>query len=547
MATITWAVSADFNRDGVFEFDLTPYVSLPGSGLQLSRGIDPSGRPRISTLNLAVNNNDGTFTPENSASSLYGLMIPNVPIQVTSTHNSLPFTHWTGYIRKFAPDWSAGAVPMCQLQCTDIAEDAAAFSPTNVLVSTARDTDGALVAIMDAMGLAAGDRNFDDGIQDLPYHFTRSQDGLTAMVEAALSEMGGLLWVTADGKFRFESRQSRLGIGSPDHAWGDGTAIIPKAIVYDLNNNDLISDVTVVPTIFGAGQADTEIFRFSRGKDTKPTADSLSIAAGDTYTASWDYDSPITALTTPEAVVDYLANDAANGTGTDRTSLLTVTVTDLGAGATIALKNTHSGAIYVTKFRLRGQPAAFSGQSPHFQATKSIPGAKLNAGVTLRVPFGSDSQAVRDYAVASLRTYRYPYPKLTLTFDGATTSSAANDTTKKSDLLAVELGELVYYKDTGLGTSGAMVKDWWYVEAIQMTIPPNWGGANFGLVVTLSPSYNYRNLDRCTYDAFTRADVVGDLGTGTSGDVWSGDSGFDIVSNKARPNSTALQIPVLTV
>lgn len=549
MATVTWSVLADFNRDGVYETDLTPYVSAPGNGLGLNRGINREGRPMISTLNLAVLNSDGRFTPENSAGPYYGQLVPNVPIQVTSTHNTVSYTHWTGYIRKFRVGWASGTVPMCQMTCTDIAEDLAKSGPINVDTATTVAVNTALTSIATAIGLTAGDLSLDASIQTLPLHVVSGQDALTAMVEAAQSEMGGLLWVTADGKIRFENRHSRLGV-TPDHTWGDGTVIFPKAISYDLNNTDLIGKIVVMPTIYMAQETDTEIFRFSRGKKT---GDSLALLAGETYTALWEYDAPVSSITTPVAQTDYQANDAADGSGTDRTSSLTVTVTDLGAAATISLKNTYSATIYVTLFKIRGGASAWSGQTPRFVAEKNGWESHASSGAEIKVPFADDTQATRDYAVALERTYRYPYPVLTLTFDGAH-PTAASDTTKKASLLALELGDLVLYKDTGLGVdfatnqkAGAYVNDWWYVEAIKMTVPPTFAGKSFGLEVTLSPSYNYRNLDAIAYDNFTRANSVGDLGTADSKDVWANDGNMDIATNAARANSDTLQMPTVDI
>jgi len=539
MADVTWSVLADFDRDTVFEFDLTPYISAPGNGITLSRGIDrQNARPKVSTLSLVVKNVDGTFTPENSSSSLYGQLIPNVPIQFTSTHNAVSYTHWTGYIRKFEPKWQAGAVSMCQLSCSDIMEDAANSGPLNVATATSVATDTALASIATEFGLSAGDLSLDAGTQTLPLHVVANQDALTAMVEVTQSEMGGALWVTADSLIRFENRHSRLG-ASPDHTWGDGTAIIPKAVDYNLNNTDLVSRVATLPTIYSAQETDTEVFRFARGAKT---GDSLAIAADETYTAIWEYDAPIQTLTTPVANTDYQANSAADGSGTDHTSDLTVTVTDYGAAANISLKNTSGATIYVTLFRLRGGASPYAGQTPRFLASKSTINAKVDAGVELKVPFADDSMGTRDYSVATMRTYRYPYPLLTLTFDGAAASSAANDTTKKADLLSVELGDQVLYADTSLTTSSAQVNDWWYVESIAMTVPPTFAGKTFGFVAMLAPSYLYRNLDRLVYDDFTRSNVSGDLGTSKSGDVWANDGNMDIASNTARANSDTLQM-----
>jgi len=542
MADITWTLQADFDLSGSYETDLTGYVEKPGSGISITRGMGANGVYNVSQMGVVLSNKDGTFTPDNSASTLYGKLRPGVPIQLTATHSAVTYTLWTGYIQSFKPTWRAGAVPMCAIQCYDIAKWIADFRPVNVTASTSRDTDGALTAIATAVGLSAGDLNFDDGVQNLPLHYVSAQAGMEAMLDAMRSEMGGFLWVQTDGKLRFEARNSRLGV-TPDDTWGDSTTIYPVSIDYDLNDQDLITTASVQATIFTAGQADDEILRFTRGMDTRGGADSLSIAAGTYYEAEFDYGVVATSVTSPVAVTDYLGNSAIDGTGTDKTSALTVTVTDLGGRVRIKIANSDAATVYVTKFRLRGQRQAFSFQSPTFTVTKSWPLAKADQGVQLRVPFADDQQALRDYAVQLCRTYRYPYPRITMQF-------LADDDTAKVALLSADIGQLVRYTDTAVGVNftgnqkaGAYLDDWFYIEAIKTDVPPDWAGNLFSCSVTLIPSYIYRNLDAIAYDSFTRSNATGDLGTALSGHVWADDSGFNIASNAAVPNVTTVQTP----
>ena len=152
MSTITWSLLADFDRNGSYDFDLTGYVERPGNGISITRGMGPDGIYRVSSMSVTLSNRSGIFTPDNSASSLYGLMRPGVPIQLTATHNAITYTRWTGYIQSFRPTFRAGQVPMCAIQCYDIAKWIADFRPVNVTASTSRDTDGALTAIATAVG-----------------------------------------------------------------------------------------------------------------------------------------------------------------------------------------------------------------------------------------------------------------------------------------------------------------------------------------------------------------------------------------------------------
>lgn len=541
--TITWALEVDFDRDTTYSTDLTGYVEKPGSGVRISRGIGRDGKPMASRMTIALSNRSGAFTPENSSSPFFGMLRPGVPIRITATYATVSYTLWTGYVMRWKTGWQTGSVSMCQIECDDLFALLRDADPVNVTVATNRDTDGALIAIMDALGLVSGDRNFDDGVQDLPMHFAVGENPLEAMMQIVASEMGGMLYPDATGRIRFEARNSRLGVASADDTWGNGTSIVPVKVEYDLNPLEHFTNVTARATVFRTGQAETRIFEFSQNMFTKPTATSMALTAGQVWERTFQANSAYVALTTPESVTDYLANASQDGTGTDKTSALTVTVTDHGGGRfTLRLVNTDAGTIYVTKFQLRGQPVEFYADRAEAQFSKSVSGLKAGRGLQFDVPFAGDTgQKLRDYAYQELRVGRYPWPTLQLHFIAGNASSIPA-------LLAVELGDLIRYGDANLpADQRAYVDDWWYVEALDYAIPPDWAGQAFQCSVTLVPSYVYRNLDAIAFDTFDRADASGDLGTSFSGDVWADDTGFDLSGGYAVPNSTGLQVPNLAV
>lgn len=535
MAVVQCTIEADFNKDGSYETNLTTYVNAIGGGLSIQRGMNPDGSYRVSDLNLGLDNSSGIFTPENSASSLYGLLEPKVPIRVTALHNAISYTLWTGYIVSYRVH-GFGVGARCEVQAQDLAGFLFDYAPINV-TNASRTTSAAIAAIAAAAGLTAGDYTLDTGQQTLPVHYVRNQDALSAMADANVSEMGGYLWITADGKIRFEARNSRLGI-TVDDTWGDGTTI--RGLVdYEISEGSLITSAQVQANIFANGQGEQELFRFTRNKDNNP-ADSLALTPGQFYTFDADYVTPTTSLTAPVSTTDYLANTANDGSGTDRTSSLGVTVTDRGAGFEGRLVNNHaSDTIYVTMFKLRGQVDLFVGDRPRFEYTKAIPGNKANKGIQIVLPYADDAQTTRDYAPALVHTYRWPYPRIQLI-------ATWDDDDTKVAMLNVDLGDLIKFADKNPTGGNAQwvsgVDDWWYVEAVSHDLRPN---QPYATTVTLIPSYIYRNLDRIVYDTFNRTNAVGDLGKALSGDTWADDGNMDIATNAARANSDTLQMPNL--
>ncbi|MGK2966024.1 MAG: hypothetical protein ACSLFM_10530 [Tepidiformaceae bacterium] len=543
MSVITWTLEADFDRSGTYETDLTGYVENPAGGIGIDRGMGQMGEFAISTMKVGLSNRTGYFSPGNSASPFYGKVTPGVPIRLKATHDAVDYTLWTGYIQRITPSGGSGRVRTAAAECYDLAYYLKESDPINVTASASRDTDGALDAIRTAMGLASGDVSLDDGVQNLPMHFVVGQPAADAWRNVVASEMGGLMWVTAAGLLRFESRASRLGV-TPDDTWGDGTNIVPYDFSLEIDDTEIVTSVTARSTVFRSGQADTEIFRFSQNKDTKPTATSMFITAGTIYQRTFQAASAYLTLTAIEANVDYLANTAQNGSGTDRTSTLNPTVTDLGGGK-FTVKFAPTLDCYVTKFRVRAQPVEFFADRAEASFSKSVSLIKSGRSESFDIPFAGDSgQTLRDYAYQVLRIGRYPAGRLTLNFHAGAPGATADDD-KKVALLSAEIGDLIKYKDTGLGVDGSYSDDWYYIERLQYVVPPDFAGASFMCSVTLVPTSIYRNLDRIVFDTFDRANATGDLGSSFSGDTWANDGNMDIASNAARANSDTLQMPNL--
>lgn len=142
---------------------------------------------------------------------------------------------------------------------------------------------------------------------------------------------------------------------------------------------------------------------------------------------------------------------------------------------------------------------------------------------------------VRDYAIQLQRTFRVPYPRLTQRYVWV-------DDTIATAMARLEIGDLIRITNTALGTKGSYIDDWWYVEGIEHHLAV---GVKPETVVSLVPSYIYRDLDKIKWDDFNRADSVGSLGATPDGVDWADDTGFDIESNYAKTNTITAQVPTV--
>lgn len=534
--TITWTCLADFDRDGVYEYDLTGDIEMPGSGITIDRGFGTDGIYQVSKVSITVTNRAGTYIFDNSASALYGKLKAGVPVKVQATHNAVSYTLWTGFIQTYRMSgYSSGTVPTCTFECTDIAGFLVQQSPLNVLIGT-RTTKEAYEAVASAAGLTGADYQF-TGLQSLPLHWTRNADGLTAMAQIQQSEMGGQWFVDALGKIQGQSRGTRLGI-AVSQSFGDDSGIYPVGASVEVSDADVISKAAVQANIFVADADEQVIFSFSRNA-SNPTPDSLYIAPGEIYgPVSLDYPSPVVTVAAQVSGTDYTANSIVDGTGNDMTANLSVANVEQGAGFQLTLQNTHAtDGLYVTLFQKKGLASNYVPDRPIFTYSLPIAGDKTERGITVQLPFADDSGLARDFSVQLVRTYRYPYPRLTLSFLPGTDAAIAA-------MLAVELGDLIKYRDTDVTTMGrSYSNDYWYVDHIRAGVPPDLAGATFPTTIECVPAYLFRNLDAIAYDQWERTDATGDLGTSTSYDTWADDGSMDIVTGYARANSDSLQMP----
>lgn len=531
-STVDIVLEADFDRDGTYETDLTVYANSRGGVPKIARGIEPSGTYRASRMSIKLDNTSELFTPNYQAGSLQGKLGPHAPIRLRATHLTVDYTIWTGYTTYWQNFYGRPPRSMVTVNCVDLAQYLVDGEPVDVAYSASRDTDGAITAIATAMGLGGGDLNLADGVQDLPAHFVRAQSPDQAMREVVASEMGGRMFIQADGKIRFEARNTRLGT-SVDGTWGTGTNVRIENPDLLLDPKNIVTKVTARVTKFLLGQDDEVLFSFA---ENALDANSMSLAAGEIYERVFDAPSAYVSLTTPEAVRDYTANTAINGTGTDKTSALEVTLTLLGGGRfRLRLRNTDASTIYVTRMEIRGQPVEFFADRAQAEFSLSVPNYKAGAGITIDVPFSGDTGGkAAAYAYSILRTWRYINPVIWVdipwTHDDAIVQA-----------LSAELGWLVRLTDTAQWST--RIDDWCYVEAIEHQFPPRTGRAPIRSRFMLVPSYCYRNLDAMAYDTFSRANATGGLGTAYDGGSWAASTGFDINTLAARANSDVLQMP----
>lgn len=317
--------------------------------------------------------------------------------------------------------------------------------------------------------------------------------------------------------------------------WGDGASVGVKPCeppTYQRSAEELITKVNARGRVFREGQTITLWEDHAARNPFDPTQDAtLALAPGEVYVDEILIGGAIVSVVTPVANLDYRGNTAADGTGTDRTSSLTITLTLLGGGGfRRKIQNTHAtDTVYLMEHRVRAVPLQLLYEEASVSVEVTIAGQPAGREVTLDIPWAQGpGSTLRDFAFGLRETYDLPYPWITL-------SLAWDDDETVATCGWLEIGTLVTFADRDSGAWGSYVSDAWYVAAIEHEIDP--GSWPYKTTVALYPSWLHRLCTQMVYDDFDRADTSATLGVSRSDDDWAGDSGYDIESGVAKPNA----------
>ena len=503
----TYVLAVDWNNDGDFS-DTGEDITSRTLDIEFTRGSDYAsqlvGKTVAGVLNATINNVSGDYSTFNTSSPLYGHLLPGRKVKLTGNDGSTTRTLWTGFIDAINPVPAVSGANLAKIK---------AIGPLGYLnkfeVSTALYANlytGALIGkVLDAAGWSESDRDIDTGIIQLPRFWVQSTKTLKALRLIEETE-SSLIEESATGSIVYRDRHARSKdtkstVSQATYTDASGGAlsysniqqIDPLKFIY----NELRAKMTPLDGSWildsSALDKDTQM-----GVDTavlwtypETTVNSPSITAGATRTFVAQYPnsgsgSTSTAVdfwTTPVATTDYLANDSADGSGTNRTSSMTVTVTKRAQSMDIAIENGHSNTVYITKLQARGHKVvtkdAFevvatdsTSQTTYGRRTYPHPGK-----------FIPDSEEAQNWADFHVSAWKDPVPLLRVTLVGNRSTATLTDIMSRniSDLVTVTATN-----DAGLGIS-----EGFFLESMHHSIDSQ---LNHRATFTLSQSAGYAGM-----------------------------------------------------
>lgn len=482
--TVTWKFYIDWNNDDDFEDaneDITAYVISASYSRGRDYASNLTGKSSAGTCSLKLLNLDGKFSPFNTASALYGKLVPKRKIQITTYDSSTASydPQWTGYIETITPLADISGLHTAEI--TGIGPLAIiAERYATVALKTDTDTGSLIDDVLDAAGWPSGDRDIDSGKTIVPYFWCEGRDALNVIRELEESE-NGFIYETKDGKIAFENRHHRYG-GThlevqkifTDEAAPSIESLGYNAISHEDSLSELYNVVTATTTQRTAGTL-TDLW-------TLPESGSLSpaIDPGDSLTY-WgtplaDVAELVLSWTDPVATTDYTANSLPTGNGTDLTSDITVTATKFAKSIKLVVSNGGASTAYLTLLKARGIPLV-AGDAVTVEASGAT--SITNYGersYPIEAPWLSNSTLALKYCEAKIDEFKDPRPVASMGYPGYKNVEYA------SEVVARDIGDRISVDADGAANLGFDSE--FYVESISVQLS---GSYDWDVTYSLSP------------------------------------------------------------
>lgn len=289
--------------------------------------------------------------------------------------------------------------------------------------------------------------DFTTGISVLPYTGDNADEGrgvsaLSFIRDVVAAEMGGrFYWDAPTGKYKFLSRQqyssARATIDldsyivqepAPEYHYADDLRN-QVTISYELKSlkpaSQILYSAGNVPFSLSAGQARQFTVRYQ--DPLEPTA-----RVGGTD------------MITPVATTDYLANTLANGTGSNLTAFVLLTVEFRANSAIINLINSSNVTMYITLLQLRGTPLVSYGKETIYNQQNDSVFAYGEFPYSMNLPLVESAMAVEDYALLIVNRFGNPisrHERVTIVLSALPFQSLSQA------ILLIKVGDTVTYYD----------------------------------------------------------------------------------------------------
>jgi hypothetical protein len=345
--------------------------TVMSTGLEISYGIQGAGPlDRVAgsgtcsfSLDNSVRNSGGVngyYTPGHT-NQRSGWEI-GVPIRFKATFDSTTYYKFSGTLISVTPTAGQYRKRLVACSAVDWMDEAARSRVKNIDIATDQRSDQLVTTLVeDAVTKQPPATSFATGQSTFAYAFDNLSDAQTtvlrALADVVISELG-YLYVKGDttqgGTLTFEDRHTRPKKGAASADFNETMAQLDVA----RSRQDLINRVYVVVhprTIAGSASALYELTT-TQTVPSIPPLETINILAPFKEASINAYRVAGQSLITPVSGTDWIANTAADGSGSNITSDVAVTLANTSANSVeFQIVNNHAtSTAYLTTLQIRG-------------------------------------------------------------------------------------------------------------------------------------------------------------------------------------------------
>ena len=351
--------------------DITADTRIGIQPIEVSYGIQSSGPldrvAETGTIVFALDNsssnstgNAGAYSPGH-ANAISGWDI-GVDIILKIAYAGTDYYKFAGTLVSIEPD--AGQYQRRAVICTgvDWMDEAALTKVRSVTIQTDKRSDELIQLLVEesiskqplATSYGEGQSTFDIAFDNL---LDAQTSVIRALSDCVISELG-YLYIKGDttqgGTLTFEDRHARPKKGAPVGSF-DNTM---SGLSVKRNRDDIINTVYVVVHPRTTADATSVLYELTTTGTTPsvPAQESITINCPYREASINAYRVAASTIETPLSGTDWIANSAADGSGSNQTSSVTVTVETQAANAvTLNIANSHATIdAYLTTLQVRG-------------------------------------------------------------------------------------------------------------------------------------------------------------------------------------------------
>lgn len=362
-ALYLWGIQIDWDGDLVYDGQNESAYTI---GLDTRRGFsdlynvssegdaDFFAPPDVGEAIVTVDNSSGRYdlweTNGDPSTDIQTGRLAKITVRINGETTDTPV--FSGYVHKITNDDTNKTAQIILHDGIEILQNKRA----NSAVSTTDNVTTAIQKILDDIDWQWG--NSVASLLAINY-FYPNESAYKELFEVSKFLTSRVFYTDANGDLQLETIEGYSTTDPLLPTAYDGDIFI-KPILLSQPWDNLFTQTEAYAHPYTAGTTDTQIWTQGDGQITIAGSSSISFYVNYQYETS-NNDGKIFAI--PNSLIsssDYVVNTASNGSGSDITGSISITVTNYGSKALLAITNANASTGYFTVFTLRGTPYTIS-------------------------------------------------------------------------------------------------------------------------------------------------------------------------------------------